>query len=490
MRIPLQQIKTYSFYEKPNKNNIIEESSIWLKKRFYLQKLIGKGQQGVVFSALDSLTKTKVAIKIIDKHSVNDETVSDEIKILKKLNKIPNFVGFPYLINTGMKKNYYFVTELLGESLMNLQSKYHAKHGMRMKHALMIGMQLLKRIRDFHSIGYVHCDIKPGNIVFGRNKRRNILYLVDYGLSRLESKTRTMHVPKHIFDKSNLRLNGTPLYASINLHLGWSKVFKKDDIESFIYMLINLIKGSLPWFNLPIVEGANYSNILQAKISAKADDLWKDLPSAIKDIYLYVRKLQNLETIDYDYIDKWLHKAAKQWKLDISSDHSQHMFHWLLEEKRYSKNCSTYSNLKRLPSVDSLLYKSESDDFNKLEKISYISQFKEESKSRPKITPKWQKNKTKSRRTSKLKTGNMKFNGLKNFSTQKDSYSTLFNNRLESKQFKKHKLLGDEWEFNKKQEAMLKINVVHQSDSVGSEHSKFWKLHLSRYEFGVFLNCL
>ena len=50
-------------------------------------------------------------------------------------------------------------------------------------------------------------------------------------------------LPSYIFNKCNLRLNGTPLYASINAHLGWSKTFKKDDMESYIYMLINISKG-------------------------------------------------------------------------------------------------------------------------------------------------------------------------------------------------------------------------------------------------------
>ena len=135
-------------------------------------------------------------------------------------------------------------------------------------------------------------------------------------------------------NKENLRLNGTPLYASINSHLGWSKTFKKDDIESFTYMLINLTKGSLPWFNLPILEGDNYSNILNAKIQVNADDICKGLPGSIKDIYIYVRNLKNLEEIDYDYINECLHKAAaSNEKTHVSKNHFEHKFYWPLEEK-------------------------------------------------------------------------------------------------------------------------------------------------------------
>lgn len=69
------------------------------------------------------------------------------------------------------------------------------------------------------------------------------MYLIDYGLSQKKDVYNKNQLPKHIFNKWNVRLNGTPLYASINAHLGWNKVFKKDDMESFIYLLINISKG-------------------------------------------------------------------------------------------------------------------------------------------------------------------------------------------------------------------------------------------------------
>ena len=185
----------------PNKNNELEETAMCLKKRFLMKKLIGKGKQGVVYAAYDSVTKCKVAIKIVDKYGQDHSSYLGEVKIMKLLNKIPNMVGFPRLINTGYKNNYFHVTELLGESLVDIQNRYHAVRGMRLKHVLMIGLQLLKRIQDFHSIGYVHGDIKPANIVFGRGKLRNRLYLLDFGMSKSESKIRNTHTPNHLFEK-------------------------------------------------------------------------------------------------------------------------------------------------------------------------------------------------------------------------------------------------------------------------------------------------
>lgn len=61
--------------------------------------------------------------------------------------------------------------------------------------------------------------------MFGKGKNKNTLYLIDFGLAKHESSMPDI-IPEDLYDQDKLQLNGTPLYASVNLHLGWSKVFK------------------------------------------------------------------------------------------------------------------------------------------------------------------------------------------------------------------------------------------------------------------------
>ena len=71
---------------------------------------------------------------------------------------------------------------------MAIQRKFNATRGLRMKHVLMIGVQLIRRLKVLHSLDYIHGDIKPSNIMFGRGKKKHTLYLIDFGLTRHESK--------------------------------------------------------------------------------------------------------------------------------------------------------------------------------------------------------------------------------------------------------------------------------------------------------------
>ena len=52
----------------------------------------------------------------------------------------------------------------------------------------------------------------------------------------------------------------------------------KDDIESFVYMLIHLARGRLPWLYVDVKYGDNYINIFNCKRTIQAKELVGSLP--------------------------------------------------------------------------------------------------------------------------------------------------------------------------------------------------------------------
>lgn len=49
-------------------------------------------------------------------------------------------------------------------------------------------LQVISALRDLHTIGFLHRNIKPSNICIGRGAQRRIIYLLDLGKFYFEKK--------------------------------------------------------------------------------------------------------------------------------------------------------------------------------------------------------------------------------------------------------------------------------------------------------------
>ena len=100
----------------------------------------------------------------------------------------------------------------------------------------LIGIQCLERIEWIHKNNIIHRDIKPDNFLFGLKDPR-IIYLIDFGLSKQYRSKRTFKHINHCYTKKIL---GTLRYASVNSLRGY-EMSRRDDLESFIYMIMMVI---------------------------------------------------------------------------------------------------------------------------------------------------------------------------------------------------------------------------------------------------------
>jgi len=128
---------------------------------------------------------------------------------------------------------------------------------------------------------------------------------------------------------------GTPIYTSINAHLatGGKKVyfknfndflesFKKDDLESLMYVLIQLYKGSLPWQNTRALNQEDYRDLMLQKAAIPPCILCKDMPIEFTNILEYIMSTDSSLDPDYFSIENQLKKAAERnsIKLDMNFD--------------------------------------------------------------------------------------------------------------------------------------------------------------------------
>ena len=137
----------------------------------------------------------------------------------------------------------------------------------------MVADQALDCIRAVHDCGFVHRDIKPENFCV-RHEDSNRLCIVDFGLSKRFRSSTDVHIP-HRMGKGLL---GTPRYTSVRCHEGHEQS-RRDDMESFLFMLLYLYRPGLPWQGTRHKDKKKkYRAILQKKKrSIESGELFQDL---------------------------------------------------------------------------------------------------------------------------------------------------------------------------------------------------------------------
>ncbi|KAH8371985.1 hypothetical protein KR093_009581, partial [Drosophila rubida] len=205
---------------------------------YELEKTIGKGNFAVVKLATNIVTKTKVAIKIIDKTCLNEEYLSKtfrEIAILKSL-RHPHITRLYEVMES--QSMIYLVTEYApnGEIFDHLV----ANGRMKEPEAARVFTQLISAVHYCHLRGVVHRDLKAENVLLDKDMN---IKLADFGFSN------------HYEEGSLLRTwCGSPPYAAPEVFQGLEYDGPKSDIWSLGVVLYALVCGALPFDGKTILE--------------------------------------------------------------------------------------------------------------------------------------------------------------------------------------------------------------------------------------------
>lgn len=264
--------------------------------RFELKRMIGRGAFGTVHQGIDLDSSEPVAVKV-EPSTSKRPLLLYEARVCKSLAGKP---GFPRLRYCGFEpRRSVLVMDLLGPSLTRLRALCGGR--LSFKTVLMLGIQLMNRLEDLHSEGYIHRDISEANVLLGRGEDDQIVHLIDYGLCK---RFRDAVTQKHIGYRQKSVLKGTMVFASLNALRG-GELSRRDDLEAVGYLLLFLLRGSLPWQTLPktYTKRAAYEELVRARGSESLEDMCSDLPQGGQELteYLtYCRGLGFEEDPDYD----------------------------------------------------------------------------------------------------------------------------------------------------------------------------------------------
>src|SRR5665647_409988 len=223
---------------------------------------IASGGMANVFLAQDTITNTKVAIKILK------EEVSAKEKILERFTQEgllnlnhPNIVK---ILDAGVHENTpYIVMEYIeGRDLEDLIKD---KKRLSVSEALSIFSQLLSALSYVHSFAIIHRDIKPKNILIDKSGK---VKLTDFGIAK------SMY--SHVKTSTGGYL-GAPAYSSPEQMDGLA-LDARSDIYSLGITFYEMLSGVTPFSSTSI------PNLIKEKFTGK----YRQIGTYRPDVPLYI----------------------------------------------------------------------------------------------------------------------------------------------------------------------------------------------------------
>lgn len=274
---------------------------------YSLIEKIGKGSFGEVYRVADkngNIYACKSELKG-DKNRLRMESYIYKRFASKNILCVPKIYNY---IETPQYN--LLIMELLGKSLDVIFEE--CNNTIDIGTVMKMAISIIDNLEQIHRTGIIHRDIKPNNFMFGLEDKKNQLYIMDFGLSK-----KWYSESKHIKYKTGRSMIGTARYTSLNMHVG-IEPSRRDDMESVGYMLVYLVKGSLPWQGLKKKTKENpVDKIGEEKILIDLLMLCMGLPECFLEYINYTRNLQFMQKPDYEYLRNIFIESAKKHNIEL-----------------------------------------------------------------------------------------------------------------------------------------------------------------------------
>lgn len=165
---------------------------------FDIIKRIGTGARSIIYLAVDQHDKKEVALKRVVFEKPEDSRIFEQCQVEYK---VANKIDHPYLRkcyklrkNRSMFKKHELIMSMeycTGKTLENSPA-------LSLVDVLLVFRMVAGGLNAMHQQGYVHCDIKPNNIIIGES---GVIKIIDLGQSCKSGTTKQ-------------RIQGTPDYIA------------------------------------------------------------------------------------------------------------------------------------------------------------------------------------------------------------------------------------------------------------------------------------
>ncbi|MCL1905893.1 MAG: Stk1 family PASTA domain-containing Ser/Thr kinase [Clostridiales bacterium] len=204
-------------------------------ERYQIKEKLGSGGTAIVYMGQDILLNRMVTVKILrEEYASNEEFVRRfrrEAQAVASLSH-GNIVS---VYDVGFEENMHYIVMEFVEG-QSLKGYIKEKGALAVQEAASVMMQILDGISYAHEHGIVHRDIKPHNILLGRDGRAKV---TDFGIAvGMSDMTQTYN--------TSSRIMGSVHYIAPEQVQG-QQVTKKSDIYSAGVVFYEMLTGQLPF---------------------------------------------------------------------------------------------------------------------------------------------------------------------------------------------------------------------------------------------------
>lgn len=209
--------------------------------RYRVDGVIGVGSMGVVLSGTHLELDEPIAVKLIRSEMQELQDVvarfAREAKATAGLRS--EHIAQVFDVGTEEGVGHFIVMERLeGQDLGEL---LQAEHRLSIRRAVHYAMQACAALAVAHQRGITHRDIKPENLYLTRQGDRELIKLLDFGISKSAVEGRLFG--RELTQADGDCLLGTPLYMSPEQIRGTEEVDARSDIWSLGTVLYELLTG-------------------------------------------------------------------------------------------------------------------------------------------------------------------------------------------------------------------------------------------------------